>query len=70
MDVPEPDQDEAIKVVVDSLRLEFESHDPAVVEAIVRRGFEEVQEESKAPSFVGILAERLARDWLAANPPD
>ena len=69
VDLPEPNPDEAIRVVVETLQREFEHHDPAVVEAIVRRGFEELEAQSKAPSFIGVLAERLARDWLAANPP-
>jgi hypothetical protein len=67
MDLPEPEHDEALQVVVDNLIAEFPHLDVEVVRSVARDEYDRIAAESKAPSFIGILAERQARDRLDAK---
>lgn len=64
MDLPEPEHDEALHVVVENLAREFPGIDPATVRAVATEIYDSIAADSKAPPFVGILAERQARDRL------
>jgi len=68
--LPEPDPDEAVGLIADGLAGEFPGVDGPTITAVVREVYDELREQSKIPAFVGVLAERLARDRIAALGSD
>lgn len=66
-ELPEPDYDEAIAVVVANLA----GHFPAVAEDDIRRlvttTVVRIAGDTKAPSFVAVLAEKEVREVLDAR---
>ena len=60
----EPEHEEALRLVIESLCSAFPDRDAAEVASIAREEFDAVWSHSKAPAFVGILAEKQARARL------
>ena len=64
MDLPKPDPDAALRVIVEELIDDFSDLEPTEVGTVAREEFEDQAAHSKVPGFVGILSERRARDRL------
>jgi hypothetical protein len=55
---------EALRVIITDLTRAFSDVDHSDIAAVARYEFEELSARSKAPSFVGILSERRARERI------
>ncbi len=66
-DLPQPDYDEAIDVVVENLAVHFPSIDQAEIRGLVAEAVARIASDTKPPSFVAVLAEKEARDVLEAR---
>lgn len=65
MNLMEPRVDDAIRVVVEKLTHDFPDVDDDIVRSVAREAYDTIAARTKAPTFVGILAERRARHRLA-----
>ena len=64
MELSPSDPTTAIRVAVANLDARFPSLESSQIESIVRRRVEELFAQSRVKNFVGILAERDARNQL------
>ena len=64
MELPAPDGREALKVIISDLTDTFGDVDRGDIAAVAQHEFDELSARSKAPSFVGILSERRARERI------
>ena len=64
MEMPAPDGTEALRLIITDLTRTFTDVDHDDIAAVARHEFEQLSARSKAPTFVGILAERRARDRI------
>ncbi|MFG2819937.1 three-helix bundle dimerization domain-containing protein [Kitasatospora sp. NPDC048365] len=69
VDWASPEDEEAMGLVAARLRSTHPGADPATVDALVVRAYDELR-DAKVRTFIPILAERRVRSLLAASPPD
>lgn len=68
-DIPAPEHDEAIAVVVTNLAAHFPDVDESSIRTLVAAAVERIASDTKAPSFVAVLAEKEIREVLESRTP-
>jgi len=64
MNLQAPEGKDTLRVIITDLTEAFSDVDHDDIAAVARHEFEELSARSKAPSFVGILSERRARERI------
>jgi hypothetical protein len=64
MELRAPEGQETLRVIITDLTEAFSDVDHDDIAAVARHEFEELSARSKAPSFVGIISERKARERI------